>query len=254
MTKLTLTTAIALLAGTALAAAQGLNAQTPAGGNSTERAAPAPAAQQHAPAEKIAPAHNAQAPRAGKPAETSGQAQREPAGKVEMKDNAQTNGQGNKADADMKGNAATNKMNNEDKAGNKSAADTKTKMDEKNKMSADEKTKAGAEKNKSTAQDNKQDNKTTGQGAAGARSANLAPEQRTKIRTVIKEKVHVQPLTHVNFSVSIGTRVPHDVHFYPLPPEVITLYPAWRGYNFVMVGDEIVVIDPATFEIVEVIS
>jgi len=242
-----LTAAVALLAGTTLAGAQGLNAQTPAGGNATERAAPAPAAQQKAPAEKIAPMHNAQAPRAGKPAETTGQA-----GKTDMKDNAETKGPANKADVDVKGNAST-KMN-DDKAGNKSAADTKTKMDEKNKMSADEKTKAGAEKNKSTAQDNKQDNKTTGQGAAGARSANLAPEQRTKIRTVIKEKVHVQPLTHVNFSVSIGTRVPHDVHFYPLPPEVITLYPAWRGYNFVMVGDEIVVIDPATYEIVEVIS
>jgi hypothetical protein len=249
MKHVILTAAAMLLAGTTLAGAQGMD-------NRKEGAAPAPAAQQRAPAEKIAPAHNAQTPRAGKPAETTGQAQREPVGKVDMKDNAETKGQANKADVDMKGSAAT-KMN-DDKAGNKSALDTKTKIDEKSKVSADDKTKAGDEKNKSTAQDNKQDNKqdskTTGQGAAGARAANLSTEQRTKISTVIKEKVHVQPLTHVNFSISIGTRVPRDVHFYPLPPDVISYYPAWRGYEFVMVGNEILVIDPATFEIVEIIT
>jgi hypothetical protein len=94
------------------------------------------------------------------------------------------------------------------------------------------------------------ENRTVGQAGAGAK---LSTEQRTKINTVIRNE-HVSPVTNVNFNVSVGTRVPHDVAFHPLPADVVTIYPEWRGYNFVLVRDEIVVIDPATFEIVAVIN
>jgi hypothetical protein len=91
---------------------------------------------------------------------------------------------------------------------------------------------------------------TVGQAGAGAK---LSSEQRTKITTVIKNQ-HIAPVTNVNFSVSVGTRVPRDVSFHPLPADVVTIYPEWRGYNFVLVRDQIVVIDPQTFEIVAVIE
>jgi hypothetical protein len=92
--------------------------------------------------------------------------------------------------------------------------------------------------------------RTVGQAGAGAK---LSTEQRTKITSVIK-KEHVAPVEHVNFNVSVGTRVPHDVTFHPLPADVVTIYPEWRGYNFILVRDEIVVIDPQTYEIVAVIN
>jgi Protein of unknown function (DUF1236) len=91
---------------------------------------------------------------------------------------------------------------------------------------------------------------TVGQAGAGAK---LSSEQRTKITTVIKNQ-HVAPVTNVNFSISVGTRVPRDVSFRPLPAEVVTIYPEWRGYNFVLVREQIIVIDPETFEIVAVID
>jgi hypothetical protein len=91
---------------------------------------------------------------------------------------------------------------------------------------------------------------TTGQAGAGAK---LSSEQRTKITTVIRDQ-HVAPISNVNFSISVGTRVPRDIAFRPLPAEVVTIYPEWRGYNFVMVRDQILVIDPNTFEIVAVIE
>jgi hypothetical protein len=64
----------------------------------------------------------------------------------------------------------------------------------------------------------------------------------------------VRPVTNVNFSISVGTRVPRSVHLYPLPVTVVEYYPAWRGYEFILVGDEIVIINPRTFEIVAVIE
>ena len=91
---------------------------------------------------------------------------------------------------------------------------------------------------------------TTGQ--AGA-SAKLSSEQRTRITTVIRDQ-HVAPVTNVNFSISVGTRVPRDVSFHPLPTEIVTIYPDWRGYEFILVRDQIVVVDPRTFEIVAVLD
>lgn len=92
---------------------------------------------------------------------------------------------------------------------------------------------------------------TTGQAAAGAK---ISTEQRTKITTVIRNE-HVAPVDHVNFSIDIGTRVPREgVTFRPLPTEVVTIYPEWRGYEFFMVRDQIIVVDPRTLEIVAVLD
>jgi Protein of unknown function (DUF1236) len=91
---------------------------------------------------------------------------------------------------------------------------------------------------------------TTGQAGSGAK---LSSEQRTKITTVIRNE-HVSPVTNVNFAISVGTRVPRDVSFHSLPSEVVTIYPEWRGYNYIMVRQQIVVIDPSTFEIVAVLD
>jgi hypothetical protein len=269
MKKLVLTTAVALLAGTALAAAQGMNAQQAPGGNKTERAAPAPQAQQQAPAEKTAPAKQAQTP--SKARETTGQA---PKADVNSDTKAGADIKANDTKAnDTKTNATQNDKAGAAKSDNKASMDSKTKssMDnkanDKNKSASDNKAndnnksamdnKANDKNGKSSAQNNnaRDKNNTTGQGAAGAKgAANLSTEQRTKIRTVIKEKVHVQPLTHVNFSISIGTRVPRDVHFYPVPAEVISIYPEWRGYQLILVNNQYIIVDPATYEIVYIIA
>jgi len=101
---------------------------------------------------------------------------------------------------------------------------------------------------KSTAETKSQT--TTGQAGAAAK---LSTEQRTKITTVIRDQ-HIAPVNNVNFSISVGTRVPREVSFHPLPAEVVTVYPEWRGYEFFLVRDEIVVVDPRTLEIVAVLE
>ena len=93
-------------------------------------------------------------------------------------------------------------------------------------------------------------NVTTGQAGAGAK---LSSEQRTKITTVIRNE-HVAPVTNIDFAVSVGTKVPRErVHLRALPSEVVTIYPEWRGYEFFLVRDEIIVVDPRTLEIVDVL-
>jgi Protein of unknown function (DUF1236) len=91
---------------------------------------------------------------------------------------------------------------------------------------------------------------TTGQAGAGAK---LSTEQRTQITSVIKEQ-RVAPVTNVNFSLSVGTRVPRDVTFHTLPERVVTIYPEWRRYKFILVKEQIVIVDPDTYEIVAILE
>lgn len=116
--------------------------------------------------------------------------------------------------------------------------------------SAEEQKGMKSESSKSATDTNRSSTTTTGQAGAGAK---LSTEQRTKITTVIKNQ-HVQPTTNVNFSISVGTRVPRTVRFHPLPTEIVEIYPSWRGYEFILVHDQIVVIDPHTLEIVAVLE
>jgi uncharacterized low-complexity protein len=92
---------------------------------------------------------------------------------------------------------------------------------------------------------------TTGQGAA-AGAAKLSTEQRSKITTIFKH--HRVAPAHLNISIHVGARVPETVHFYPLPVEVVDVYPEWRGYDYILVGDQILVIDPDSHEIVAVLE
>ena len=261
MKKLVLTTA-ALLAGTALAAAQGMN---PPAGNKSEGAAPAPTAQQKAPAEKTAPAQTTgQAPKAGADAKAGANSEA-PKANADVKAGAKGDMKANDAKADSKADtkAAADKAG--DKADTKSAADAKSKSSTDTKAAADKNGKDGkdgkssaqteSKDGKASAQTDSKNKESTGQGAAGSRAAaNISTEQRTKIRTVITEKVKVKPETNVNFSISVGTRVPRTVHYHPLPAEVISIYPEWRGYYFILVGSQIVIIEPSTYEIVYVIA
>jgi Protein of unknown function (DUF1236) len=93
---------------------------------------------------------------------------------------------------------------------------------------------------------------TTTTGQAGA-AGKLSTEQRTQITSVIKEQ-HVAPVTNVNFSLSVGTRVPRDVVFHTLPERVVTIYPEWRRYKFIIVKEQIVIVDPNTYEIVAILE
>ncbi len=102
---------------------------------------------------------------------------------------------------------------------------------------------------------NQREDRTTGQGAAGSRSSvNLTTEQRTRIHDVIIKERAAPRVGSVDFDVRVGTRVPRTVRFVPLPASIFEIEPAWRGYEYFLVRDEIVVVDPRTMEIVAVIE
>jgi hypothetical protein len=44
------------------------------------------------------------------------------------------------------------------------------------------------------------------------------------------------------------------VHFHPLPAEVFVVYSEWRGYDYIVVDDQILVINPRTHQILGILE
>ena len=147
------------------------------------------------------------------------------------------NAKGASSESDSKGGAKNMKAEGREGRDNNMKAEGR---DSKTGTSTNAETKTGGDRSQTT----------TGQAGAGAK---LSTEQRTKISTVIRTQ-RVEPVTNVNFNISVGTRVPREVHFHPLPTEVVTIYPEWRGYDFILVREQIIVIDPRSHEIVAVLD
>jgi hypothetical protein len=92
------------------------------------------------------------------------------------------------------------------------------------------------------------DGKTTGNAATSATAAPPA-EKRTQITSAIKQE-KVDEVTNVNFNISVGTTVPAGVRYHPLPSRIVEIYPEWRGYEFILVRGQYIILRPHTHEIV----
>jgi hypothetical protein len=89
---------------------------------------------------------------------------------------------------------------------------------------------------------------TTGQGAAPI------PEQRTRLHGVFVGERNAPRLNDVDFDLAVGRPVPRSVYFVPMPQAIFAIEPAWRGYDYFMVGDQVVIVDPVTLEIVAILD
>ena len=234
--------AMALIAGTGFANAQGtgMSREGSSAGSTVQQSAPSSAGSSagqmsHESTESTKPSSGMKASQSEQKSPTAGKNERaeEIQGQKSKSMSSENNAKG--GDKNMKAEGR------EDRSGNMKA---EGREDRNGNMKAESR----EGRNGSTAETRSQ--VTTGQAGAGAK---LSTEQRTKITTVIKEQ-HIAPVNNVNFSISVGTRVPHEVSFHPLPAEIVTIYPDWRGYEFFLVRDQIVVVNPRTLEIVAVLE
>ena len=84
-------------------------------------------------------------------------------------------------------------------------------------------------------------------------STNINADQRTRIIDRLQRE-QTETRTNVNIDVNIGARLPRDVRGRPLPPDIVQIVPQYRGYEYTVVRDEIVIIEPGRREVVDVIS
>jgi hypothetical protein len=94
-------------------------------------------------------------------------------------------------------------------------------------------------------------------GASPGAAVTLSSEQRNRIREAILRE-HSRPRTaRADFDIRVGERIPRDrlrfVDLEPLPQTIVEIEPAWQGYLYFLIGDEIVVVDPDSLEIVAIL-
>jgi len=89
---------------------------------------------------------------------------------------------------------------------------------------------------------------TTGPAATG--SVTIAPEK----RTVIKQRFTGAPVTTVRERVTVGATVPADVELMPVPETVVTELPEVRSYRYFRYQDDVVLVDPSSRRVVQIID
>ena len=99
----------------------------------------------------------------------------------------------------------------------------------------------------------KQDAQKQGDAKSGDGGKTLSAEQKTKVRETVIRSSNAPRVTNVNFSVTVGAVVPRDVRFAPLPPILVDIYPQWRSYQYVIVEERIIIIEPSSYKIVAIV-
>ncbi|MGH6796015.1 MAG: DUF1236 domain-containing protein [Methylocella sp.] len=83
-------------------------------------------------------------------------------------------------------------------------------------------------------------------------SPTLSSGQKTRLHQIVAGG-NIQRINHADFALSVGTVVPDTVALYDLPPTIVNIVPQYSGFEYIVVRNELVIIDPATLDIVAIL-
>ncbi len=72
-------------------------------------------------------------------------------------------------------------------------------------------------------------------------------------KVVVSFRERAKPLPRADFRIDVGVNVPRSVTLNPIPDVIIRDVPEYRSYRYVIVENEILIIEPDTYRIVEII-
>jgi hypothetical protein len=96
---------------------------------------------------------------------------------------------------------------------------------------------------------------STGEAAQIEQSATplkLTDSQREQVRSYFSGK-NVERLQSVGFSLAIGAAVPQQVQLQKLPPEVSSVIGGYQSDDYVLVGDQLVIVDSGARRVVAIV-
>jgi hypothetical protein len=77
----------------------------------------------------------------------------------------------------------------------------------------------------------------------------LDEQEQMRISDIIRRQ-RIQPLTNVNFSLSVASTVPSSVRLSPISAELANIFPSYRDFSFFVAKQELVIVDPQSYGIV----
>jgi hypothetical protein len=179
-------------------------------------------------------------------AQTDQQAQ----GKPKLKTDEQAQGKAGATDQQTQGKA---KVQTDQQAQGKAGATTDQQAQGKAKVQTDQQAQ-GKAKVQTDQQAQGKTSTQTDQGSTASIS-NVTVEQKTQITQVIKE-TRVEPVSNVDFDISVGIEVPrHKIRLHRLPARIVKIVPAYESYEYFVLADgRIVIVDPDTLKIVLILT
>lgn len=95
---------------------------------------------------------------------------------------------------------------------------------------------------------------STEQRGGGAANVSLNDQQRTQIRDTVINARSAPRVSNVDFNVNVGTVVPRGrIHMVAVPQTLFRIQPRWRHYMYFVFNNEIVIVDPRSMRIVDVL-
>src|SRR5262249_18335604 len=82
--------------------------------------------------------------------------------------------------------------------------------------------------------------------------ARLSRDQHIRLRQAFT--INRDRISRVQFTRRVGTRIPRSVRLFAVPVAVLPIFPYYRDYRYVVEDDTICIIDPDTYEIVDVLD
>jgi hypothetical protein len=87
------------------------------------------------------------------------------------------------------------------------------------------------------------------------KNVQITKEKKTVIRDRIFQRAPKRyTRNEVHFNLTVGTAIPRDVVIYDVPPTFVDIVPEFEGYDYIIVGDLVLIIDPDTREIVDIVD
>jgi hypothetical protein len=91
------------------------------------------------------------------------------------------------------------------------------------------------------------------QAATDTGARNLSLEQQTKIADAITRDAGA-PMQGAHFTLAVGNAVPADVPLRPLPATATAAAPQFRGASYVVIEEQIAIVDSTTRKILAVVQ
>lgn len=82
----------------------------------------------------------------------------------------------------------------------------------------------------------------------------VSGEQRTNVGRIVAGEKNINRVTKVDVQIRAGSRVPRSIRLEPLPSAIVEIVPAYRSYRYFVVNDEVCIVDPGDYEIVDVVA
>jgi hypothetical protein len=80
--------------------------------------------------------------------------------------------------------------------------------------------------------------------------SSISTEKQVRISQTLTRERLAPPERNLNIAIRIGEPVPRSVRFHRLPPEIVSIEPEYRDYEYFSTDDDIVIVEPGTKRIV----